>query len=301
MSLRVIEPGLHSLLVDFGRPGSRSLGVAVGGAADRTALAIGNALVGNAPTATALEVALSGPVLQADASTACVVYGARFEIMTELRRFQAGKSFTLATGEILQLGGTSLGMHAYLCVRGGFESKRLLGSCSGLEPVKAGETLRCGPSSIPSRFVNPSFTWNLEPHALRITEGNQAGWFQSEELLAQEFTIAPSSNRIGLRLRGDSLTWPDRQMISEPVCPGTVQVTPDGQCIILGIDCQAIGGYPKIAQVISADIDKLAQLCPLSRVQFRRVTIEEAEAGYKSKMEEVHEWLLRIRAVAGSD
>src|SRR5262245_17836891 len=79
MSLRVLEPGLHSLVVDAGRPRSRSLGVPVGGAADRFSLAIGNALVGNSPEAAALEITLAGPTVQSDCDLACVVFGAMFD------------------------------------------------------------------------------------------------------------------------------------------------------------------------------------------------------------------------------
>src|SRR5262245_23167440 len=95
MSLRVLEAGLHTLIVDFGRPGCRSLGVPVGGAADVTALALGNALVGNRPDAAALEISLAGPTLQSDCELACVVYGAPFEIWSNRRKLRAGATFTL--------------------------------------------------------------------------------------------------------------------------------------------------------------------------------------------------------------
>src|ERR1700689_3439577 len=85
MTLQVLTPGLHTLLVDFGRPGSRSLGVPVGGAADRFALAIGNALVGNPPNTPALEVSLFGPTLTADQPIACVLFGAPFALRSDQR------------------------------------------------------------------------------------------------------------------------------------------------------------------------------------------------------------------------
>src|SRR5207245_3761721 len=100
---------------------------------------------------------------------------------------------------------------------------------------------------------------------------------------------------MGLRLEAEPLTVPDRELVSEPVCPGTVQVTRDGQCIILGVDGQTIGGYPKIAQVITADLDKLAQLRPGDSVRFRRVSLEEAEAAYRHKQAELHEWHTRLQ------
>src|ERR1051326_6459906 len=110
MSLRVLETGLQTLVVDFGRPNYRSLGVPVGGAADRTSLALGNALVGNPPDAPALEFSLAGPTLRAGCDLACVVYGAPFEVWTDERTMRAGTTFMLAAGEALHIGSTSEGM-----------------------------------------------------------------------------------------------------------------------------------------------------------------------------------------------
>jgi antagonist of KipI len=93
---------------------------------------------------------------------------------------------------------------------------------------------------------------------------------------------------------------PGRELVSEPVCPGAVQVTGDGQCIILGVDGQTIGGYPKIAHVIRADLDKLGQLCPADSIRFLRLTLEEAEAIYRHKQTELHEWLTRLRVSLGT-
>ena len=126
-----------------GRPHCRSLGVPVGGAADRAALAIGNALVGNPPNAAALEVALAGPTLTADAELACVLYGAPFDLATDRRPLIAGKTFTLQPGEVLHVGGTARGVRAYLCIRGGLQTPTVLGSRSSLEPLKAGTVLPC--------------------------------------------------------------------------------------------------------------------------------------------------------------
>jgi antagonist of KipI len=100
---------------------------------------------------------------------------------------------------------------------------------------------------------------------------------------------------MGLRLQGPPLPVPKRELVSEPVCPGSIQVTSNGQCIILGMDGQTIGGYPKIGQVISADLDTLGQLRPGERVHFQRVSLEEAERLYRSKQKEIREWILRIR------
>ncbi|HSQ56110.1 MAG TPA: hypothetical protein VLM40_10250, partial [Gemmata sp.] len=153
MSLLVREPGLYSLLVDRGRPRTRHLGVPLSGAADRAALALGNALVGNAPGAVALEMTLLGPTLQAHQPVAGVIFGARFEPTTDRRDLAAGTTFTLEPGEVLRAGGTREGARGYLCVAGGFESTTILGSCSALEPVHAGDELKCRGARIEARAL----------------------------------------------------------------------------------------------------------------------------------------------------
>jgi antagonist of KipI len=300
MSLRVLEAGLQTLVVDFGRPASRSLGVPIGGAADRWSLGLGNALVGNAPDAAALEVTLAGPTLQVEAPIAVVVFGAPFDLATDRQQLQTGKTFTLQPRDILRVRGTSRGMRAYLCVAGGFIAPRVLGSRSALAPVEAGQRLACEPAAFPSRFLDGSIQSSLPtqfPHSIRFLPGAQADWFDASHFVNQTFAVSPASNRMGLRLQGEPLPRPQREMISEPVCPGTVQVTNDGQCIVLGADGQTIGGYPKIAQVIRADLDSLGQLRPGDAVRFIPVSLEEAESAYQQRLTELRRWLARIAVV----
>ena len=299
MTFKVLSPGLHTLLVDFGRPGSRSLGVPVGGAADKYALAIGNGLVGNTRDAVALEINLSGPMLEAECPTACVVWGAPFEVSRNERPLRPGFAFNLEAGDIVRIGGASQGARAYLCVRGGFGAPTILGSRSAIVPLQAGESLQCGPSRMTGRTVRGAWHWNREPAVLRVLGGSQTAWFSADEFFVQSFTVAPASNRMGLRLLGRPLTQTPTEIVSEPVCPGTVQVTRDGQCIVLGVDGQTIGGYPKIAQVISVDLDKLGQLRAKDKIRFERVDLEEAENFFRQKRAEMEEWQMRLRETIG--
>ena len=133
---------------------------------------------------------------------------------------------------------------------------------------------------------------------LRVLAGRQADWFKAGDFYSQAFTIRPESNRMGLRLDGRPLQIPNRELLSEPVCPGTVQVTSNGQCIVLGRDGQTIGGYPKIAQVVSADLDKLGQLRPGAVVRFERVEQEFAERLFRQRETELCNWLTRVRTAA---
>lgn len=318
MSLRVLEPGLQTLVVDFGRPHCRSLGLPVGGAADRTSLMLGNALVGNAPDAAALEFSLHGPTLEAQCELACVVYGPPFELKCIGQKLRVGRTFTLPAGERLEIGGTHEGMRAYLCVAGGLQEKVILGSRSGLAPVQQDTVLQCSEGRIAPRFSRIDWDWWRTKAQmsefpgkpmLRFLDGLQADWFprgqglmgqaDTEWMVPPLFVVSQSSNRMGLRLQGPALPVPDRELVSEPVCPGSVQVTRDGQCIVLGIDGQTIGGYPKIAQVISADLDQLGQLRPGDQVFFQRVTLEEAERLHQAKQQELNHWITRMQVSLG--
>jgi biotin-dependent carboxylase-like uncharacterized protein len=318
--LTLLAPGLCTLVVDHGRPAARSFGVPVGGAADRWSLAIGNALVGNAPETAALEICLSGPTLQSTCPLACVLYGAPFTLHSDRQQLVSGKTFTLAPGETLHIGGTTRGARAYFCVRGGIPAPVILGSRSSLAPLQAGAEWPCQASVITGRFVRmDERSWDDNPerrlwrdirddrHMQCVTDGPQADWFQKEEFFGAPendwapisiYTVTPSSNRMGLRLLGPPLTMPERELVSEPVCPGSVQVLRDGQCVVLGVDGQTIGGYPKIAQVISADLDLLGRLRPGDLVYFVRVSLAEAEELRRRRAAALRQWVVRLLETA---
>src|SRR4051794_37590597 len=112
MSVVLLEPGMHTTVQDAGRVGRRGLGVPSGGAMDRRSLALGNALVGNAPDEPALEITLTGPALRADHDTALSVFGAPFELSLGGRPVSSGRSCTLPAGKVLRVGGTPRGVRA---------------------------------------------------------------------------------------------------------------------------------------------------------------------------------------------
>jgi 5-oxoprolinase (ATP-hydrolysing) subunit C len=261
-------------------------------------LALGNALVGNPPDAAALEVTLKGPRLRADTDVGYVVFGAGFELHCHGCPIKVGHTFTLRAGQVLRFGTTSAGVRAYLCVRGGFDEPGILGSRSGLTPVKKGDVLPCASSAIRSRFADVGMAGAFRDLSgdwiIDVMPGLQAEWFDEKRFYKQLFVVTPDSNRMGLRLNGPALAAPNREMTSEPVCPGAIQVTRDGQCIILGVDGQTIGGYPKIAQVIQADLDLLGQLAPGQSIRFRKVSLDEAMVRNRQAQAKLHEWTLRL-------
>jgi biotin-dependent carboxylase-like uncharacterized protein len=300
MSFTILEPGLATLLVDAGRPRTRSLGVPVSGAADRVSWMLGNAMLGNPLHAAALEFALAGPRLQATADVACTVFGAMFELTINDQAINVGTTFTLSAGDVLHVGKCYVGMRGYLCVMGGFQGESILGSQSSLALLATGDTLRCAASRVPRRGVAEPPEQFRPPHVVRVMPGPQVDWFPSRALTLREFTVASASNRMGVRLEGPRLPAGDREMLSEPVAPGTVQVTREGQPIILGVEGQTLGGYPKIAQVIHADLDHVGQLRPGDTVQFESVSAWGAQVAAQARHVWLREWIVRLRLAAES-
>jgi 5-oxoprolinase (ATP-hydrolysing) subunit C len=296
LALHVIDPGWGTRVVDAGRPRTRHLGVPVGGAADRAAWMLGHALVGNPPETPALEICLKGPTLRADHDIGVVVCGAPFVLSSARQSLSANRTFTLSAGEELHIGGVPTGLRAYVCVAGGIEAPRVLDSYSSLDGVGHGAAFDCRSGRVRPRFFHDCPLLALASEwTLAVLAGPQADWFNEAEFYDATFTVALTSNRMGLRLDGPRLATPGREMVSEPVSPGAVQVTREGQPIILGVDGQTIGGYPKIAHVCRADLDKLGQMRPGDKVRFERVRLDEAEARWRRRERELEEWLTRAR------
>jgi 5-oxoprolinase (ATP-hydrolysing) subunit C len=301
MSLRVVRPGTHSLLVAAGRPRSRHRGVSLGGPADRAAWAIGNALVGNTPDAVALEVTLSGPTLRAEVDVGLCLFGAPFHLRRDAEALPAAATFPLRAGQELTIGGTATGARGYLCAAGGgFEAPEVLGSRAAFAPLEPAALLRCAVASVPARsLASLSAMEVLElpgpQGVLRVLPGAQAEWFDLPAFLSQEYRIAPASSRMGIRLQGAPLRRSAREMVSEAVAPGAVQVTNEGQCIILGVDGQTIGGYPKVGHVIRADLDRLGQLRPGEMVRFELVSPDDAERLGRQVTEALRKTVRRIQ------
>jgi allophanate hydrolase subunit 2 len=180
-------------------------------------------------------------------------------------------------------------------VAGGFDAPIILGSRSALEPLKAGEVLICPPSSTVTRRSLPFLSFDDSAESvLRAVDGLQREWFADDAFFGEEYQVSPASNRMGIRLTGRPLTRRPGELVSEAVAPGAVQVTNDGLPVVLGIDGQTIGGYPKVAHVIRADLDKLAQLRPGSTVRFERVTLAQAEAAARDRAQRLRQWRTRL-------
>jgi KipI family sensor histidine kinase inhibitor len=276
--IRVVSPGLQTTVQDLGRFGYAHFGVSASGAADPLALRAGNLLVGNAENAAALEMTLVGGVFEFETDAVIALTGSDFGAGLPL-----WTAVEIKAGETVRCGATRCGARAYLAVRGGIGVPRAMGSASvhvvtgvGGRPLRAGDTLPIGDAGIRRpRAVPRGAPEFARTGPLRVTPGPQAHWF-SDEIYAGAYRVAEESDRMGLRLRGPSIPSPAGHMLTEGVPLGAIQVPPDGQPIILFVEHQTTGGYPKPANVISADFWRLGQLRPRDEVRFERVTLEQA-------------------------
>lgn len=258
--IEVVDPGLLTTIQDIGRPGYAHLGVPPSGAVDPVSLAIGNQLVGNAPGAAALEASLVGPRLRFARPTLVALVGACETRVEECVELDVGRAV--------------MGARIYVCVAGGIDAERVLGSCStdllsglGPAPLRAGDVLRVGTPGAPGG----SFGVAARSNVLRVVPGPRDDWLASPaRLFDTQWKVTASSNRIGIRLDGPPL---DRartdELRSEGLVTGAIQVPPNGKPILLLNDHPTTGGYPVIGVVHSEDLPSAGQLAPGDVVSFR--------------------------------
>lgn len=292
-SLLVENPGWMTTVQDLGRPGFGALGVSPSGAADPLALQLGNLLVGNALGAAALEMTLVGGRYLFPDGGVVALAGADFGVKLNGQPLEMWIAHAVRPGGNLELGLTRTGARCYMCIAGGVQVGHFLGSASthllsGLggfagRALRKGDVLQCGvpEQKIRRRKISPTVLETLKPRKrLRVTTGPQADWFSESAarcFFKEVFRVSEDSNRLGLRLDGPLLTRElPREMISEGTPLGAVQVTSFGQPIILFVEQQTAGGYPKIANVIGADLHSVGQLRPRNEITFERVSLEEA-------------------------
>jgi biotin-dependent carboxylase-like uncharacterized protein len=294
--IEVLECRVPASLQDAGRHGYRHLGVPLSGALDVEWLAIANALAGNPPGTVALEVHLLGPSLRAQIPVTIALAGefsARIQDAAgQWREACNWRSHTLAADEILVTGSLRSRI-GYLAVHGGFDVPAVLGSRStyaraGLGGIEgrvllAGDCMGVGAGTpaIQRRLPQPPCPAS---GPLRILPGPQREYFTDAawaHFINDEFTVGREVDRMGLRLDGPRLEHDPAlgaDIVSDAVTPGVIQVPGDGRPIILLADCQTVGGYPKIATVIGADLPRLAHAGPGQTLRFVEVDIEEALA-----------------------
>jgi KipI family sensor histidine kinase inhibitor len=304
-AIEVLQPGLLTTVQDLGRPGLAHLGVPHSGAADPASLRLANRLAGNPDDVAGLEVTLGRLALRFDDAGVVAVTGAPVSLtLTEIDAGAGGEpargrepvdqpaprhgsAFAVRAGSVLRLGAPAAGLRSYLAVAGGIDVQPELGSRSadrlsglGPPPLRPGDRLPVGRARSPIRRPPADrprtdlATVGADPAHLRVIAGPRDDWFARDALasLATEgYLVTSASDRTGLRLAGPPLRRsPGRpgELPSEGVAAGSLQVTHDGQPILLLADHPTTGGYPVIAVVVSADLGLAAQLRPGQQVRF---------------------------------
>ena len=305
MSLTVIHPGLLTTVMDLGRRGYQRHGVSVGGALDRFALRVVNALVGNDEGAAALEMTQIGPSIAFDRDALVAWTGADMAARIGEVALPGDRAVRIAAGERIECGPARHGVRAWLAVAGGIDVPVVLGSRStdslagigglGGRRLRAGDRLAIGPPSswaevemraarrASAWLVRPdSFTERPAPGVVRAMRGPEWEWFSEtaqRAFFSASWHVTKDADRMGLRLDGPTLDRRNaREMTSEAMPEGAVQVAADGQPMVLMAARQTVGGYPRIAAVASVDTTVLSQQAPGDILRFQEVSIAAAHA-----------------------
>lgn len=315
VTLRIVGAGLQTTVQDLGRRGHQHDGVPGGGAMDRSALRIGNALIGNDDGAASLEATLLGPGIVFDDPALIALTGGDLDPTVDGRSVPMWRAIHLPSGAALRFGRPKLGCRAYIAVAGGIDVPLIFGSRStylrGRFGGHEGRALRAGdvlatldpPSlaqciaealqsggdgaraGIASWGAGPTLRarYSAEP-SVRLITGAHTELLAAPsrtKLFSASFNVSASSDRMGYRLEGVELPLRSPvELLSEGVAFGTVQLPPDGMPIVLMADRQTTGGYPRIGEVATVDLPLIAQLKPGDRLRFRPISVDEAQQLY---------------------
>lgn len=280
--LVVLDAGPLTTVQDAGRPGLCHLGIGRSGAADRGSYRLANRLVGNRETEAVLEVTLGGLALRADDDFLIALTGAPCQVLVADIEFGTNAPIALKAGQQVALASPAAGLRSYLAVRGGIRVPEVLGSRStdvlsgiGPDPLAPGDILPVGPpyGRQPDLDVAPVPAPPADDLVLAVRAGPRDDWFTPEammELLSGRYEVTGESNRVGMRLSGPPLRRSrEKELPSEGMVTGALQVSPSGQPTLFLADHPVTGGYPVIAVVAAADVDRAAQARPGQHVRFR--------------------------------
>jgi antagonist of KipI len=306
MKVFIPSAGFLTSVQDLGRNGYRQSGISIAGALDSHAMRVANALAGNEDSAAGLEATLGSLRLRFEDQRVVAWCGGAFAVRIGDENLPPGHAGVVAKDEELVMIAPKTGARAWLAISGGIDVPLVLGSRStdlrgnfgGYEgrALRDGDTLPLGESSLSLARVAEVFgdrriaewtapsawvTTATRDRFLRIVRGPDWARFTPEAqtaLVGSPFTVTLDADRMGARLDGPDLPRHDSSdLLSEAVAPGTLQVPPNGKPILLLGDCQTIGGYPKIAHVITVDLPIAAQLWPGDLVRFHLVSLPEAQ------------------------
>lgn len=275
----IIKPGLYSSIQDLGRYGYREFGVPTSGAMDRQATKVANLLLNNEPYAAVIEITLQGPKMAFLGAVQIVVTGAQLSPELDGEALQNNQVVEVTAGQVLSFRRRNCGYRAYLAIKGGFQTDVVLGSrswCDGVTPhsrLEKGmklpflESKRESVSKLSSVKVDEHITSGVV-EAYRGPEFDLLQPSEKEALQKWHFSAAKESNRMGTQLQ-EKLENNLKPILTGPVLPGTVQLTPSGTLIALMRDGQTTGGYPRILQLTETGINTLVQKLPGEKLRIK--------------------------------
>ncbi len=295
---KVLRPGINTTYQDKGRENLFHIGIPFSGAMDYRNFIIANSLTGNKKNEPVIEFAYQGPHLLFNGNKAniAITGDVNFNIIRN-KKILNGKcyqSYTLNNGDQIDILSTNKSVYGYLSINGGFNVESVWNSCSINTQAKIGpnngqklqkdyniEILRSN-SNFPIKKIKYT---NFKIEYIRVIKGTNFNYFSEnsrKNFFKYQFTVSKLTDRMGMRLEGKKIDNAYSTNIkSEGLIKGVIQVPADGNPIIMLSDHGTIGGYPKIAVVISADYDKLVQIPPGSKIKFKEVNLSEAENLFK--------------------
>ena len=275
--IKVLKEGLFSTIQDSGRFGYKNIGVPVSGAMDQTSAKLANLILGNDESAAVLEMTLLGPTLEFLNDIYISITGADMNPMVNKKKVLLNETLLIKKGDILYLANSSNGMRTYLGIRGGLNSEKILGSKSFYKGITKKEKLIkndqiefdlsiSSPKKINQNFNDIKINRNSK---IKVFKGPEFGCLDpiSQDIIFNnEFTIGVN-NRMAYNLV-EIIENKIPSIISSPLMPGTIQLTPSGRVIILCRDGQTTGGYPRILQLDKNSLDCLSQKVTGKKINF---------------------------------
>jgi len=302
----VIEPGVFTTIQDLGRKGYFASGIPPSGAMDRFALRMGNLLVKNPLGEAGIEMTAIGMKVKILQETIIALTGAEFEVQLNGNSLPLWETVHLREGDLLYIGKAKKGWRGYVCVAGGIDVPPILGSKStytlgGLGGIrgrmlKKGDVINVGSSrfsleALKGRRTKDSILLEASSEReLRVVLGPQDDHVKEESIevfLNSDYKVSIRSNRVGYRFEGPQLFFKERaesrdagldpsNIVDDGNAIGAIQIPGGKEPICLGPDGVTMGGYVKIACLIAADMDRMAQLKPKDIMRFKNVTVDEA-------------------------
>ncbi len=299
-AIKILAPGGYTTIQDQGRFGFQNMGVPVSGVLDTFAFNAANLLVGNPLNTPVMELTVMGPSIQILKQMDIALTGGQMGITVNDTPLEQWQSIRVKPGDSVSVGQVKSGCRACLAISGGFDVPQVMNSFSTYvggkiggfngRPLKKDDILRACPAPLlkKERILPDSHIPVYKPQvSVRAIPGPQDDYFDAglETLFSKEYMVTAKADRMGYRLMGDAIPIKDdmpKSIVSEPAMPGSIQIPADEQPIILLVE-QTVGGYAKIATIISTDLGIIAQTTPGDMIRFEKIDLETAHALFKEE------------------